>query len=157
MRSIWQHTLDSIQKDGYLSPEGSIFGITIPAGAATEWARSILGDDKRYLAGDSNLAPFYKSWQPENEIISVAFEDDITLFSRNQTVPLDAWCDVFTRAKMTRVLVTPEQYGKKEVGHMGMFKDGQSEIWEMLRDIIVDGKIPDKGDIRRWNQGKARL
>jgi hypothetical protein len=156
-REIWQHTLDSIKKEGYLSPSASIFGITILAGVGTEWASNIIGDDKRYWAAYPNLAPSYESWQPKNEIISVAFKDDMTLFSRNQVVPLDGWCEVFCKAKVTRVLVTPEQYGCKEVGHVGMFKEGQDNVWEMIRDIIVDGKIPDRGDIRRWNQGKARL
>jgi predicted alpha/beta hydrolase len=127
----------------------------LPAGIGGEWSSNIGGEDTRYYAGNPDLKAFYDSWAPGTEVISVAFDDDITLFSSPK--PIDEWCKLLPQAKMTRILVSPEQYGWNTVGHIGMFKEGQEGVWEVMRDIIVDGKLPAMGDVRRWNQGKAML
>ena len=153
----WTKTLNRIKKDGYLSRDGSIFQIILPAGAAIEWVNGLLSDNKKYLAANPVLEPRYTSWDPKNEIISLVFKDDVTLMSQIPPVTVDAWCQLYTKAKITRVLVSPDQFGAREVGHTGMFREGNELVWEMIRDILVDAKIPDKGSIRRWNQGKARF
>jgi hypothetical protein len=154
---MWTKTLNCVKKEGYLSRGGSFFQIILPAGAALELANGMLSENRKYFAGNPELASRYTSWDPKNEIISLAFADDATLMSQNPPVPIDEWCQVFPKAKMTRVLVSPDEFGAKEIGHTGMFREGNERVWEMIRDIIVDGRIPDNGAIRRWNQGKAKL
>lgn len=156
-REIWTNAMDITQEKGYLPRSALMFAITLPAGPALEWGRAILGDDKRYLAGTPEVASLYTSWVPKNEIISLVFSDDIVLISQVDPVSIDAWCDVLTQARITRVLISPEAYGWNRIGHVGMFKEYQDGVWEMIRDIIIDGKIPSKGATRRWNQGKSRL
>jgi hypothetical protein len=156
-REIWSNAMDMTQKKGYLPRSALAFAITLPAGPALEWGRAMLGVDKRYLAGIPEVASFYTSWIPKNEIISLVFSDDMVLLSQKDPVPIDAWCDVLTQARITRVLISPKKYGWMEVGHVGMFKEYQDGLWEMIHDIIMDGKIPSKGVTRRWNQDKARL
>ena len=154
---MWTKTLSCIKNEGFLRREDNMFQIVLPAGTALEWVNGMLSDDKKYLAGTPGLESRYTSWDPKNEIISLAFQDDATLMSQNPPIPIDEWCQVFPKAKITRVLVSPDQVGAKEIGHTGMFREGNERVWEMIRDILVDGKIPDQGSIRRWNQGKARL
>jgi len=156
-REIWTKTRNASVKEGYLPRSASFFGVTLPAGPAIEWSSGMLSEDKRYLAGTPKLTSFYTSWEPKNEIISIAFKDDITIMRQEEPVPIDAWCEIHTKAKITRVLLSPDEYGGKEIGHVGMFKDGHEDVWELIRNIIMDGKIPDKGKTRRWNQGKSRL
>ena len=156
-REIWTKTVNASVKEGYLPRSASYFAVTLPAGPAIEWSSGMLSEDKRYLAGNPKLTSFYTSWEPKNEIISIAFKDDATIMGQEEPVPIDAWCEVHTKAKITRVLVTPDEYGWNEIGHVGMFKDGHEDLWELIRNIIVDGKIPEKGKTRRWNQGKSRL
>lgn len=156
-REIWTKSLNASLKEGYLPRSASYFAVTLPAGPAIEWASTMLANDKRYIAGYPKLTSFYTSWEPNNEIISVAFKGDPTIMSQEEPVPIDAWCEVFTKARITRVLVSPEDYGWKEIGHVGMFKAGHDGLWELIRNVIVDGQIPAKGKIRRWNQGKSRL
>jgi hypothetical protein len=156
-REIWTKSLNATMKEGYLPRSASFFGVALPGGPAIEWSIGMLSEDKRYIAGNSKLTSFYTSWDPKNEIISIAFKDDATIMGQEEPVPMDAWCEVHTKAKITRVLVSPDDYGWKEIGHVGMFKDGQDDVWELIRDIIVEGKIPDKAKVRQWNHGKSRL
>jgi predicted alpha/beta hydrolase len=155
MRSHWTNAVELTAKKGYFPPEASFFKITLPFGVGTEWSSKIGGEDIRYFAGDPSLSPFYSSWNPDKEVISVAFQDDNTLFSTPKAI--DEWCKLLPRAKMTRLMVDPEEFGWDTVGHIGMFKEGQEGVWELIRDIIVDGRLPTKGEIRRWNQGGAKL
>jgi predicted alpha/beta hydrolase len=155
MLNMWTHALELTKEKGYFPPEASVFKITLPFGIGMEWSSRIAGDDKRYFAGDPDLSSFYTSWKPTKEVISVAFNDDIILFSTPG--PIDEWCELLPQAKMTRIIVSPDNYGWTPVGHIGMFKEGQEGVWELIRDIISDGKLPTRGDIRRWNQGKAKL
>lgn len=152
---MWANAVELTKEKGYFPPEASLFKIMLPFGVGTEWSSKIGGDDIRYLAGDPALSPFYSSWTPDKEVISVAFQDDITLFST--TKPIDEWCKLLPRAKMTRIIITPEENGWDTVGHIGMFKEGQEGVWELLREIIVEGRLPAKGEIRRWNQEQAKL
>jgi hypothetical protein len=156
-REIWTKSLNATMKEGYLPRSASFFGVALPGGPAIEWSIGMLSEDKRYIAGNSKLTSFYTSWDPKNEIISIAFKDDATIMGQEEPVPMDAWCEVHTKAKITRVLVSPDDYGWKEIGHVGMFKDGHDDVWELIRDIIVEGKIPDKAKVRQWNHGKSRL
>lgn len=155
MRSLWTNAVDLTKEKGYFPPEASLFKIILPFGVGTEWSSKIGGDDIRYFAGVPSLSPFYSSWNPGKEVISMAFQDDITLFSTPKSI--DEWCKLLPQAKMTRIMITPEQYDWDTIGHIGMFKEGQEGVWELLRDIIVDGRLPAKGEIRRWNQEKAKL
>jgi len=152
---MWTRALELTKEKGYFPPEASLFKISLPYGVGAQWSSKIGGDDKRYLAGDPDLSPFYNSWKPSKEVISVAFQDDITLFGSPR--PIDEWCKLLPHAKMTRIIVSPEEYGWNRVDHIGMFKEGQESVWGLMRDIIVDGKLPTKGEIRRWNQGIAKL
>jgi len=152
---MWTNALELTKQKGYFPPEASLFKITLPAGIGGEWSSNIGGEDTRYYAGNPDLKGFYDSWAPSTEVISVAFDDDITLFSSPK--PIDEWCKLLPQAKMTRILISPEQYGWNTVGHIGMFKEGQEGVWEVMRNIIVDGKLPAMGDVRRWNQGKSML
>jgi hypothetical protein len=156
-REMWTRALEVSKKEGYLRRDGSVFAITLPAGPAIEWLSAMLADDSRYFAGNPNLVSRYTSWQPKNEIISLVFKDDLTIMSQEEPVPMDAWCDVFTNARITRVLVSPEEYGWTEIGHVGMFREGHEGLWKLIGHIAVDGKLPDKGKIRRWNQGESKL
>jgi hypothetical protein len=152
---MWTQAVELTKQNGYFPPEASLFKIMLPAGVGAQWSSNIGGEDTRYFAGDPDLSSFYTSWEPSKEVISLAFQDDITLFSTPK--PIDEWCKLLPRAKITRIMISPEQFGWNTVGHIGMFKDGQEGVWELMRDIIVGGKLPTKGEIRRWNEGKAKL
>jgi hypothetical protein len=145
------------KKEGYFPKEASIFSCELPAGCGLEWIECLLNDDKRYFAAVPAVEHFYTSWQPRNEIISLCFSDDMVIYGQPEPVPMDEWCVVHTRANMIRVMVSPAQYSTTAVGHVGMFKDGQIKVWEMMRDIIVYGILPREGNVRRWNLGKSRL
>ena len=156
MHSMWSHALELTKEKGYFPPEASLFRIALPYGIGAEWSSHIGGDDRRYFAGNSDLSSFYNSWKPSQEVISFAFQDDITLFGIPG--PIDDWCGLLPQAKMTRIIVSPEENGWDRVDHIGMFKEGQVGVWELMRDIIVEGKFPTKGALyRRWNQGNAKL
>lgn len=152
---MWTHALELTKEKGYFPPEASLFRIALPYGIGAEWSSNICGEDKRYFAGNPNLGAFYASWKPSTEVISLAFQDDIALFGIPG--PIDEWCELLPKAKMTRIIISPEENGWDRVDHIGMYKEGQEGVWELMRDIIVDGKLPTKGEIRRWNQGKAML
>jgi len=156
-RQQWLEAIDTIKEEGYFPPSASIFGCTLPAGCGMEWTEAISGDDKRYYAGNPKVAHFYTSWEPTNEIISLVFSDDVTIFGQSEPTAVDAWCAVHTRAKITRVMVSPKDYGTSAVGHVGMFREGQIRLWEVIGDIILYGRLPKKGRFRRWNLGKVRL
>ena len=156
-RGIWTDILEITKKEGYFPRGASILGITTLAGIANQWGAGVLSEDKRYFANFPELTQFYALWEPKNEIISLAFKDDMTLLVYGNVAPIDGWCEVHTKARITRVFLSPEEVGQKEVNHVGMFKEGKKEVWEMICDIAVEGKLPDRGEIRRWNQGKAKL
>jgi len=153
---IWTNTLKAAEKEGYLPKSASYFGVALPAGAAIEWARGMLSENHRYFAAQPELVSFYTSWNPKNGLVSLVFADDVTNFGLDDKLPVDGWCDVLSSATITRVLVSPEEYGMEQVGHVGMFKRGNEKAWELMRDLAVDGKLP-KGKVRRWNQGKVKL
>lgn len=156
-RGKWIQTLNVIEKYGYLPASEGVFGIILPRRLSSEWALSIINGDERWRAADPELSPSYTSWEPQNEIIALAFQDDITLISRGNVAPIDGWCEVHTGAAKVRVYLTPEECGRTEVGHIGMFRGEPDVVWNIIRDTIVHGKIPNKGDIRRWKPGNSRL
>ena len=153
----WTKSIEITKREGYFPKSATIFSCEIPAGCGVEWAEAVISDDKRYYAGNPKLTHFYTSWQPKNELISLVFSDDGTILGQSEPVPMDEWCAVHTRANMVRVLVSPKDFGLTTVGHVGMFKDGQMKVWEMMRDIMVSGKIPGIGKVRRWNLENSRL
>ena len=144
-RKYWEPVPDMIVSRGYLLAGETRIRVTTPAGVGLEWVLGMIGDDKRYFAGIPALTRLYTSWDVET--LAIAFDDDPVLPGK-KPFPVDGWCDVHVNAKITRILVTP----KKEVEHSGMFKR-QSGVWEMMRDLIIDGFIPE-GNTRRWNHSK---
>jgi hypothetical protein len=116
----------------------------------------MLAEDHRYFAANPELTSFYTSWRPKNGLVSLVFEDDVTNFGLDDKLPVDGWCDVLSSATITRILVSPKEYEMQEVGHVGMFKRANEKAWELMRDLVVDGKIP-RGKVRRWNQGQVKL
>jgi hypothetical protein len=156
-RRHWEKGIELTKREGYFPPEASTFQVTIPAGCGLEWGRSIMQDDKRYFAGNPDISSFYTSWQPRNEIISLVFSDDILIFRQVEPKSIDGWCETLTSARVTRVLVHPQDYGANEIGHVGMFKDEEGRIWDIMRDSLIKGEIPSPSSVRRWNQGKSKL
>jgi len=152
----WIKTFRAAEKDGYLPKSVSYFGISLPVEPAIKWTRAMLADGQRYFAANPEVISLHKSWRPKNGLISLAFDDDVTISGLNDKLNMDAWCNVLPNATITRVLVPHAEYGLKRVGHVGMFKRENEKAWELMRDLAVHGKIP-SGKVRRWIQGKAQL
>jgi len=155
MLRYWKLVIQTIHTEGYLPRSATFFSVIMPAGAGLEWATYISGSDKRYLAAIPHLTSAFAQWRPKNEVISVVWSDDGSQYFDSKTVT-DGWCDVLESARCVRVCVGPGDVGEKEVGHTGMFKEGQTRCFELLRGMCVDGVVPEFGEIRRWNQEQAK-
>lgn len=96
----------------------------VPAGAMQQWRRWCL--HPHYLVGVENRYEQYA--QVRTPITAISFSDDEMLTQRNVTI----MHDFFVNAPQQRHLYTPAQLDVPRLGHFGIFKKSNAQLWFTL-------------------------
>lgn len=114
---------------GYL-PAWTGLGEDLPPGVALQWARWCRSPEY-YLSELPELAPRLRSFS--GRVLALSFADD-------EIAPLAnvQWLlDKHGSAVIDHVHLTPQEVGKKEIGHFGFFRRGASGLWPRVDAFLA--------------------
>lgn len=116
---------------GYLPWSKFKMGADLPKHVYQQWRKWC--NNPTYCFGDPEHQYLHDVYaQIKTPIYAVSALDDAWALPKSR----HAFMQHYTQAPMHYIDLTPQQYGLKEIGHMGYFRKGSEKIWQEIFDTF---------------------
>lgn len=120
-----------VAASGYLPWSKLKMGADLPKHVYQQWRKWC--NNPTYFFGDPEHKYLHNVYaQIKTPIYAVAALDDAWALPASR----HAFMQHYTQAPMHYIDITPQQYGLKDIGHMGYFRKGSEKIWQDICDTF---------------------
>lgn len=120
-----------VAASGYLPWSKLKMGADLPKHVYQQWRKWC--NNPTYFFGDPEHKYLHDVYaQIKTPIYAVAALDDAWALPASR----HAFMQHYTQAPMHYIDITPQQYGLKDIGHMGYFRKGSEKIWQDIFDTF---------------------
>lgn len=132
---VWIYIPLAVWLLGYLPAKRIGWGENLPAGVARQWARWCRHPG--YVENDFNKSIKKNYFKELTFPVSLVYAEDDPLATRKN---VDDWLRLLPAAPKDIVLLHPKEVGGQKIGHIDMFRESRSAIWQRLLALTDQSK-----------------